>query len=260
MKKLPVLAIGLAAAMAALNWSQTAQGQSDGWVTLLDGSKMGDWTEVGKANWAMKDGALVEEGPAAGLLADPRQPYTRTLVASDFVDALLADRETPLAEAQALTHLTTNVLGAANKRAAARWIDATLTSLKFEKEVRFGPDSPVAKLAQLADLQRGVKAAGLNETDQLQLSERIGDIGGLIEADAKLTAAVAKAAAPAGHRLTLLLRLACAETAPVGPASERARIEALKLARAAEVRAELASSPSSLERLKSLMTATGEAA
>ena len=61
MKKLPVLAIGLAAAMAALNWSQTAQGQSDGWVTLLDGSKMGDWTEVGKANWAMKDGALVAD-------------------------------------------------------------------------------------------------------------------------------------------------------------------------------------------------------
>jgi len=32
--------------------------------------------------FVMKDGALVEEGPAAGLLADPRQPYTRTLVAS----------------------------------------------------------------------------------------------------------------------------------------------------------------------------------
>ena len=61
MKKLPVLAIGLAAAMATLNWSQTASGQSDGWVTLLDGSKMGDWTEVGKANWAMKDGALVAD-------------------------------------------------------------------------------------------------------------------------------------------------------------------------------------------------------
>ncbi|MEO6378868.1 MAG: hypothetical protein ABIO37_12650 [Caulobacteraceae bacterium] len=185
---------------------------------------------------------------------------SRTLVASDFVDALLADRETPLAEAEALTHLATNVLGAANKRAAARWIDATLTSLKFEKEVRFGPDSPVAKLVQLAGLQRGVKAAGLNETDQLQLAERIGDIGGLIEADAKLTAMVSKAAAPAGHRLTLLLRLACGETAPMGPATDRARTEALKLARGADVRTELASSPGSLERLKSLMNATGEAA
>ncbi len=30
-------------------------------MTLLDSSKMGDWTEVGKANWAMKDGALVAD-------------------------------------------------------------------------------------------------------------------------------------------------------------------------------------------------------
>jgi hypothetical protein len=61
MRKLPVLAVVLAAAMAALNWSQTANGQGDGWVTLLDGSKMGDWAEVGKANWTMQDGALVAD-------------------------------------------------------------------------------------------------------------------------------------------------------------------------------------------------------
>ena len=30
-------------------------------MTLVDGTKMGDWTEVGKANWAMKDGALVAD-------------------------------------------------------------------------------------------------------------------------------------------------------------------------------------------------------
>jgi hypothetical protein len=30
----------------------------DGWITLLDSSNKGDWTEVGKANWEMKDGAL----------------------------------------------------------------------------------------------------------------------------------------------------------------------------------------------------------
>jgi hypothetical protein len=61
MKKMSGLAVGLAAAVAALNWSQTAKGQSDGWVTLLDASKKGDWTEVGKANWSMQDGALVAD-------------------------------------------------------------------------------------------------------------------------------------------------------------------------------------------------------
>jgi hypothetical protein len=59
MKKMSGLAVGLAAAVAALNWSQTAKG--DDWVTLLDASKKGDWTEVGKANWSMQDGALVAD-------------------------------------------------------------------------------------------------------------------------------------------------------------------------------------------------------
>ena len=36
-------------------------GQGDGWVTLLDNTKMGDWDEVGKANWAIKDGALMAD-------------------------------------------------------------------------------------------------------------------------------------------------------------------------------------------------------
>ena len=61
MKKLPVIAVGLAAALGALNWSQAARGQSDGWITLVDGTKMGDWSEVGKANWTMQDGALVAD-------------------------------------------------------------------------------------------------------------------------------------------------------------------------------------------------------
>jgi hypothetical protein len=39
-----------------------ASGQSDGgWVTLLDNTKMGDWNEVGKADWAMKDGAVTAD-------------------------------------------------------------------------------------------------------------------------------------------------------------------------------------------------------
>ena len=60
MKRLSILAAGLLIGAAALQFSSVASGQ-DGWVTLLDTTKMGDWTEVGKANWAMKDGALTAD-------------------------------------------------------------------------------------------------------------------------------------------------------------------------------------------------------
>ena len=59
-KHLSILAAGLVIGAAALQFSTTASGD-DGWVTLLDSSKKGDWDEVGKANWAMKDGALVAD-------------------------------------------------------------------------------------------------------------------------------------------------------------------------------------------------------
>jgi hypothetical protein len=62
MKHLSTLAIGLLIGTAAFQFSNSASGQSEGgWVTLVDGNKMGDWDEVGKANWAMKDGALTAD-------------------------------------------------------------------------------------------------------------------------------------------------------------------------------------------------------
>ena len=67
MKRISTLAAGLLVGAAAVQFSGVASGQSDGWVTLLDSTKQGDWTEVGKANWAMKDGAL-----AADKLDDPK--------------------------------------------------------------------------------------------------------------------------------------------------------------------------------------------
>src|SRR5689334_20559087 len=38
-----------------------AAAEGDGWITLVDGTKRGDWDEVGKANWTLKDGALVAD-------------------------------------------------------------------------------------------------------------------------------------------------------------------------------------------------------
>src|SRR2546423_12627973 len=61
MKRLSTLAAGVLIGAAAFQYSSVVSGQSDGWITLVDSTKMGDWDEVGKANWAMKDGALVAD-------------------------------------------------------------------------------------------------------------------------------------------------------------------------------------------------------
>jgi hypothetical protein len=74
---LRMLAAGLLIGGAALQFSGSASGQSEGgWVTLLDSSKMGDWDEVGKANWAMKDGALTVDKLLEG--KDPVYLVTKT--------------------------------------------------------------------------------------------------------------------------------------------------------------------------------------
>src|SRR5213082_2988521 len=61
MKRLSTLAAGVLIGAAAFQYSSVASGQSDGWITLVDSTRMGDWDEVGKANWTMKDGALVAD-------------------------------------------------------------------------------------------------------------------------------------------------------------------------------------------------------
>ncbi len=66
MKRITARATALIIAGAALTTSQPAWSQSDGWVTLLDGSKMGDWNRVGDANWEMKDGALTADKLLSG--------------------------------------------------------------------------------------------------------------------------------------------------------------------------------------------------
>lgn len=184
----------------------------------------------------------------------------KALVAGDFVDRYLAGRDGALAEAQALVRLAENMVGTANKRAAARWISASVGALRFEKDLRNGADSPAAKLAVLAELQKAVNAAGLNDADQAGAAGKIGEIGGLIEADAKLTASLARASAPVTQRITLLLQLAAGQTAPLGPAADRAKKEAMRLLSAPEARGEIATDPEGLARIRMLMQTTGLAA
>jgi hypothetical protein len=76
-RHLKTLAVGLLMGGAAFHFSSSASGQSDGgWVTLLDSTKMGEWSEVGKANWAMKDGALTADKLLEG--KDPAYLVTKT--------------------------------------------------------------------------------------------------------------------------------------------------------------------------------------
>jgi Domain of Unknown Function (DUF1080) len=62
MKRVAVIAAGIAIGFAALQYSKPASSQSEnGWVTLLDNTKMGDWDRVGEANWEYKDGVLAAD-------------------------------------------------------------------------------------------------------------------------------------------------------------------------------------------------------
>lgn len=186
---------------------------------------------------------------------------SKMLVTGDFVEAYLGQGKTSCEEVEALVWLTENIIGAANKRQAGRWLKAVASSLRFEKEIRsLDQESAPQRLAQLAALQRAVGRCGLVEEDYGPIQTKLGDLGGLIEAEAKVAAGVAKANAPAVQRLTVLLRLASGDSAPLGPAASRARAEALKLVRHDSMRHELAAAPDQVDLVRDLIQQAGLAA
>lgn len=185
---------------------------------------------------------------------------SKMLVTGDFVEAYLGSSMTSHQEVEALVWLTENIIGAANKRQAGGWLKAVVASLRFEKEMMAGDENPGARLGQLAALHRAVGRCGLVEEDYHPIQEKLGDIGGHVEAQARLSQTVARANAPLLHRLTLLLRLASGESAPLGPAANRARAEALKLFKMDETRVELAAAPEQMRQVRDLIQAAGLAA
>ncbi len=185
---------------------------------------------------------------------------SRSLVTADFVQAYVAGCGTVLCEAEQLARLCENVTGTANKRSAARWLAACVTSLRFENEMRQSGQPVSHKLMALAALQRDARDAGLSQNDTHQIETAVGAVGGMVEADARLVAQLARSPAPVPARLSALLRLAAGETAPLGPVSTRAKAEAIKLVRAPEVRAALTARPETIAPLKGLMKAAGLAA
>jgi len=187
---------------------------------------------------------------------------SKAIVTADFVAAYVKSCSTVLCEAEALTRLCENVTGTGNKRSAARWLSACVGSLRFETEMRSSSTAQTAaqKLGVLAGLQRAVRACGLNERDDAEINAAIGSVGGSVEAEARIVAMLARSPAPLPQKLSVLLRLAAGETAPLGPAADRARAEAVKLFRAPESRAALSAAPESLAPLRGLMQAAGLAA
>lgn len=178
---------------------------------------------------------------------------SKTLLNGDFIESLLGRDRSAHEEIKMLIRLAENVMGAVNKRNAARWLSANISAMRFEKELRQGPDSPVAKLSHLAALQRSLGRSGLVREDFEPLCAKLGDIGALIEADSRLLTMLVRAPAPLPHRLTLLAKLAMGEAGPTGPVAEKARVEALKLARDPGSREQLQSSPQTMDLIKTLV-------
>ncbi len=178
-----------------------------------------------------------------------------SLVGADFVHAYLAGSEDALHEAHALVRLAENVVGGGNKRAAARWISACVGGLKFEKAACSLAPGPMAALFRLAELQQALSRVGLVEADRTAITTKVGEVGGVVEQQAGLVAAVVKAPVGGANRVIKLLRMAMGETAPLGPAAARARAELQRLVRTPEIRADLAGWPDIVDRLKVMMAA-----
>jgi hypothetical protein len=178
---------------------------------------------------------------------------SKMLVTSDFVETYLGEGRSAHAEAEALIWLTENIIGATAKREAGRWLSSLVFSLRFEKEYREADAPPALKLSQLARLQKAAGRCGLIEETSKPIQVRLGEIGGLVESDNRTVLMMANADAPALNRLTVLLKLACGETAPLGPAADKARNEALKLARHEATRVELSEAPDRVDAIRDLL-------
>ncbi|WP_292054754.1 MULTISPECIES: hypothetical protein [unclassified Brevundimonas] len=185
---------------------------------------------------------------------------SRSLVTADFVGAYVQGCPTVMAEAEKLARLSDNVTGGASKRAAARWLEACVASLRFEAEMRAPGTPPTQKLAALRRLQRSIETAGLAGKDAENALVALGNLGTKIAEESRLLQQITKAPVPLGQRLSILLKLASGEAAPVGKLGDLARAEIVRLVRTAEDREALKSNPELVKAIVPIMKAAGVAA
>ena len=190
------------------------------------------------------------------LLDEVRDAFIKrseTLVTPDFVGAYLEEPRSSMQEAHDLVWLLENVTGGANKRRALRWLLATVGALRFETELTSGTESAAARLARLADLSRQLTRTSADSGVDAVL-QRIGEVGGRIEAESKLVGALSRASAPLPQKLKALVRMASGETAPPGPAADRARAELRKAMRSPEAVAALNDMPETMGQVRAIMS------
>jgi len=184
---------------------------------------------------------------------------SRLLVTADFVAAYVRGSRSVLEEAERLARLSDNVTGGSSKRAAARWLEACVSSLRFEAELCTNTIPPLHRLMALRRLQRTIEGAGLVGKSAENTTEALGRIGTKIAEESRVLSQIGKASAPVQQRLTVLLRLASADTAPVGKVNEMARSEAMRLMRLPETRQSLQAAPEALATLIPMLKSVGMA-
>ena len=185
---------------------------------------------------------------------------SKRLVSSEFVTSLLETAETPVEEADRLIWLCENMVGAANKRQAARWLSQIVGTAKFEQHMRENSQSAAQRLLALAQMQGRVAAAALVDQDGREVSLKLGQIGNLIATDVKLLAHILRGGASAMQKFSMLLSFAAGQSAPFGPLSDLAKAEAIKMLRDPDIRLGLSSQPAVLATLRPMMQAAGLAA
>ncbi len=206
---------------------------------------------------------LTAAGKEESQREDVKDAFTersKMLVSSDFVASLTQDAKSPVEEIEKLIWLCENVAGAANKRQAARWLVSAITSLKFEREIRNSNTPAPQRLQQLALMQKKVLKAALGDADRDEIVGKLGQIGAQIANDIHLIQQTLKAPVPPMQKVAMLLNFAAGNAVPLGPVSEQAKSEVLRLLRMPQIRESLMGNPQAMAALKPMMQAAGLAA
>jgi hypothetical protein len=185
---------------------------------------------------------------------------SKKLTTADFVTALMEDAADAGDEVERLVWLCENMAGAANKRQAARWLLTFVGQMKFERFMRDAQQPPLHRLQTLAKLGQRVRAAQLVDKDGDDICQRLGQIGALIAQDGRLIAHVLRSSASPVQKLVMLMGFASGQSAPLGPLSDEARHEAIKLLREPALRQALTGQPQIMASLRPMMQAAGLAA
>jgi hypothetical protein len=152
---------------------------------------------------------------------------SRLLVEPAFLTDLLGDAPSPPAELAAVISMLENVVGDANRRRAMRWIESTFATRRLEDRWDAEPE---AKLEELARLYHRIERAGAGVTGVEGVLESIGQLGGRIQSAHHVVQAMVEGLGRREKKLEWLERMACAETAPPGPAVEEAAAALRRLA------------------------------